>query len=101
MVEFDKETNLCDSKYFSQIIMFMDLNTSDNILEYKQIYLEFENALKNASEKIIEFNNKQFEKNKFLPTYLKNYVEFDLINNKDDILLKNLHNKLNKKFSTI
>jgi hypothetical protein len=99
LVELGEESYIYDSKYFSQIIMFMDLNTSDNILEYKQIYLEFQNALDKASNKIIEFNKRHFEKYELLPRYLKNYVEFDLINNNDNSLLKNIHDKLNKKFS--
>lgn len=86
--------NLYDWKYFSQIIMFLNVDISDNILEYTQIYLDFQNALDLSSDKIIQFNKRIFNKTELINRYLKNYVEYDLINNKDISLLRNIYTKL-------
>jgi hypothetical protein len=93
-IEYKKNKTLYDSKYFPQIIIHMDQNTSDNIMEYKQIYFEFTNALDRASDKIIQFNKKLLEKNENISRYLRNYVEYDLNKNNDRSLLKDIYEKL-------
>jgi hypothetical protein len=96
----DKKQTIFDSKYFSIIIICLDSNISDDILEYKKIYSEAVCALDKASEKIIYFTNKQFDKTHNQKKYLENYLEYDLEKSNNIRLLKkistNLKNKLKK-----
>lgn len=97
-IKYDSKSTNYDSKYFSTIIVYLNSNISDNIIEYKQIYLESIKALDNASNKIIQFNIEQFEKMNNLQKYLREYVEFDLILNIDRSVLKKLYKKLKIKY---
>lgn len=97
-IKYNSSSTESDSEYFSKIILFTNTNISDTIYEYKQIYHEAINALENASEKIIQFNKKLLEKNECFQDYLKNYIQFDLVNNKSNTVLKKIYTKLKDKF---
>lgn len=88
-----------ESKHFSMIIICLNSNICETIREYKKIYLESIKALDKASEKIIYFTNKQFEKMQISKKYLENYLEHDLEKNKDIGKIKRISTKLNNKLA--
>lgn len=95
-IKYDKKCNLYDTNVFSQIIVFMNNDMSDNIKEYKQIYMEYGNALDRASDKIIEFNRENLEKSTSFQKYLRDYSEHRLIYNRDVNLIRSLAKKFTK-----
>ena len=95
---FDKTSTFYDSKYFSQIIIKLNLENSDNISEYKDIFCEAMNALMIASDKIIEFQKRQSEKMQYLPNYLKIYSEFSIKNIRDKYIKKKIYLDLVEEF---
>lgn len=97
----DNKITEFDSKYFSMIIVHLNSDISETIREYKKIYMESNDALNKASDKIIYFTNKQFEKMQNLKKYLENYIEFDLEKSINITMLKKVSNKLNIKLDNL
>jgi hypothetical protein len=97
----DTKQTIFDSKFFPIILICLNSNISDDILEYKKIYSESVEALNKASEKIIYFTNKQFEKTHNSKKYLENYVEHDLKKSNNIKLLKTVITNLNNKLKNI
>jgi len=71
----EPETNLCDTKFFEDIINKLDCNSSPLILIYRKIYFTCLNLLIKANEEIIRLTNKNNQtKDKFFDYIQINFI---------------------------
>lgn len=75
VIIIEPETNLCDTKFFEDIINKLDCNSSPLILIYRKIYFTCLNLLIKANEEIIRLTNKNNQtKDKFFDYIQINFI---------------------------
>lgn len=96
-IEFNKGY-LCRFNYFVEIINVIDSNCSPKIYDYRKTFTNMLSIMLDASNKIIELNNKKSKLIKYnLPLYLDN-IHLHIKNWKNEELQKNIYNVLHEKF---
>ena len=89
---------LCEFNYFIEIINVIDSNCSPKIYDYRKTFTNMLLIMLEASNKIIELNNKKSNLIKFyLPMFLDN-THLHIKNWKNEELQKNIYYTLEKKF---
>lgn len=90
---------LCEFNYFVEIINVIDSNCSPKIYDYRKTFTNMLSIMLDASNKIIELNNKKSNLIKYyLPLYLDN-LHLHIKNWKNVKLQKNIYDALENKFS--
>lgn len=97
-IKFNKNY-LCKFDYFIEIINVIDSNCSPKIYDYRKTFINMLSIMLDASDKIIELNNKKSNIIKYnLPLYLDN-LHLHINNWKNEELQKNIYYTLDKKFN--
>lgn len=71
----DINDTFCKYENFAKFIVNCDLNMSDRLHDYKNIYRCTETKLREASQEIIKLLKKNIEKKESLPNYIKYIIE--------------------------
>ena len=96
IIKPDKKGN-CEYSIFESIILFLDINMSDRILNYKKIYSEAMSIMINSQKEIIYYINEVNNKKRNLPEFLDTFIRNHLINYRRPFTLEKAFESLNKK----
>lgn len=92
------EKGYCDYHIFASMIISLDINISEKLKDYKNIYLETMTIMIDSQKEIIHYinesNNKKRNLPEFLDTFLKNHIQ----NYCNPYALKKAFNNLTLKF---